>query len=288
MTAKLILPAILIVAFSVSQAQTSGVKKHITTNGISKKSTTRRMAPAPERMYGTPTSITQITDLPAGSTSYETVKSLIENYNVPITFADNNFHGKEGLKRGDFIVSLNGAYNFIKKSAVDAGLDTSLVNTYDRNKSYITSVRDIKDLSPESVYYTATQSLLEKWGVAAPFTKAKMLNANSPVSETEVYDILKVTLGYVSGGANSLNASISRDKFAAALNNAIAQNVSIVNSIHSMRQAAADDERRRLQDSVNTAETIRKQAIAKEIELKRMEAQKKEAEARQKLKDKNK
>ena len=197
------------------------------------------------------------------------------------------FHGKEALKRGDFIISLNGAFNAVKKASIDAGIDTSLVNTYDRNRSYITTVKDIKNLPSSSIYYEPTQSLIEKWGVAAPFTKSKVLNANSTVSETEAYDILMVTLGYHSAGINKLNEAISRDKFATILNNAVAQEVSLINSLHTVKQALLDAERRRQQDSINTAEIIRKKAIAKEIEAQKAEAQRKEVEARAKLKSKN-
>ena len=279
---KFILLLICLFALEFVSAQKKGTPRH-----TSLRTSAKRPITVLERSYGTPTSITQIIDVPENNPAYETLKNLIENYNVPITFSDNMFHGKEALKRGDFIISLNGAFNAVKKASIDAGIDTSLVNTYDRNRSYITTVKDIKNLPSSSIYYEPAQSLIEKWGVAAPFTKSKMLNANSTVSETEAYDILMVTLGYHSAGINKLNEAISRDKFATILNNAVAQEVSLINSLHSVKQALLDAERRRQQDSINTAEIIRKKAIAKEIEAQKAEAQRKEVEARAKLKSKN-
>ena len=279
----ILLALVFMFMFAYGSAQKKVVSKHST-----KQATTIRTTSVPSRAYGSATSIAQVTDVPQTSPAYESVKSLIENYSVPIVFSDNAFHGKEALHRGDFIVGLNGAYNAVKRVSVDAGLDTSLINTYDRNRSYITSVNEIKDLSQTSVYYEATQSLVEKWGVAAPFTKAKMLNPHAMVNEGEAYDILNVTLGYHSETGNKSTTSISREKFAIILNTAILQKISVIMSLQAIRQAESEAYRKRQQDSINYAEMIRKQAIAKEIEAKKLEAQKKEAEAREKLKEKDK
>lgn len=261
-------------------------KHKVVRKSSTKTSSSKKTVTTVERSFGTPTSITSITDLQENSPAYESVKNLVESYSVPLTYSDNTFHGKEMLRRGDFIVALNGAYNAVKTAATNAGLDTSILNTYDRNRTYLTSINDLKGLSPQSIYFNAAQSLIEKWGVAAPFAKSKVFNANSPVSETEAYDILKVTLGYTSGGSNGLNNAITREKFALVLNNAIAQKVSTINALHSANVAEQATEQVRAQDSMENLEMLRKQAMAKEIELKRMDAQKKEAEARQKLKNK--
>jgi len=138
------------------------------------------------------------------------------------------------------------------------------------------------------VDYPATQAWIEQWGIAAPFTKAKVLNPGSVMTEAEVYDILKVTLGYNSPGINPYTNGMSRDKFAIALNNAISQKISQVNDIAATRKMAADDERRSQELAFQLAEKQRKDSVAKEIELSRMDAQRKEAEAWSKLSDKEK
>ncbi len=101
--------------------------------------------------------------------------------------------------------------------------DTSLINTYDKHASYITSVGQIKDLKSSSVFFPAVQSMLERWGIAAMFTKAKLLNANATISEGEVYDILKVTMGYVNAGISKRAVAIKREVFAIMLAEAITQ-----------------------------------------------------------------
>ena len=148
-----------------------------------------------EKSFGSPTTITEVTDLTEASPGYDAEKNLIENYGVTMAYSDNTFKPKEPLRRGDFIVAYTSALAAVKKAMDAGGVDSSIINTYDKNASYITSVNDIKDLKPESVYYPATQALIERWGIAAPFTKAKVLNPGGVMTEAEVYDILKVTLG---------------------------------------------------------------------------------------------
>lgn len=277
---------ILITAFSLmlSVGDLQAQKKKVV-----KKSAKTTAVKFTEKSFGSPTSITEITDITdATSPAYDAEKNLIENYGVTMAYSDNTFKGKEPLRRGDFIVALNSALTAIKKAADSSAIDSSLVNTYDKNASYITSVNDLKDLKPTSVYYPATQALIERWGIAAPFTKAKVMNAGGVVTEAEVYDILKVTMGYTSPGSNPYSTAMSRDKFAIVLNNAMAQKMSQVNAIATSKRMAADDERRSQELAFKMAEKQRKDSVAKEIELRRLDAQKKEAEAWSKLSDREK
>ena len=170
------------------------------------------------------------------------------------------------------------------------GLDTALINTYDRNRggAYLTAITQVKDISETSIYYPASKSLIEKWGVAAPFALTKTLNANTTMPEKEVYDILRVTLGYNSAGANPYSAGITRSKFAIVLNNALSQKNTEINSLHSIQQAKRDEERKRQMDSLQRVDMMRKDSVAKEIELRKQEAAKKEEEARKKLLEKKK
>ncbi len=152
-----------------------------------------------EKAFGNPQSISDVKDVLENNEAYNALKSLIEDHHVTIVYSDNSFLGNANLNRGDFVVSFNSALDRIKDAIKDARLDTTLVNTYDRNKAYITSVTQVKDIRPGSVYYNAVQSLLEEWGINAPFTKAALLNASSLFYEDELYDILRVTLGFEYG-----------------------------------------------------------------------------------------
>ena len=278
-----ILPVALLLMITNAQAQKKVTKKKtVNKNTIVIKLT--------ERNFGNPTSISAITDIVVTDPAYESLKNLIENYGVTLTYADNTFRPKELLKRGDFVVALNSAFNNLRSKMEADGLDTALINTYDRNRggAYLTAITQVKDISETSIYYPAAKSLIEKWGVAAPFALTKTLNANTTMPEKEVYDILRVTLGYNSAGANPYSAGITRSKFAIVLNNALSQKNTEINSLHSIQQAKRDEERKRQMDSLQRVDMMRKDSVAKEIELRKQEAAKKEEEARQKLLEKKK
>ncbi|MDB5199444.1 MAG: cyanobacterial porin [Chitinophagaceae bacterium] len=282
---RIILPLVLLFLF----ADVQGQKKKVTTKkAVSNNTVVIKMA---ERNFGSPSSISAITDVIESDAAYESLKNLVENYGVTITYADNTFRGKESLKRGDFIVALNAALNNLKSKMDAAGVvDTTLFNTYDRNRggAYLTGVSQVKDLPETSIYFPAAKSLIERWGIAAPFALNKTLNANSTIPEKEVYDILRVTMGYNSAGVNPYSTAITRDKFAIVLNNAVTQKMTEINSLHTMQQAKRDAERRRQLDSLQRVDMLRKDSITKEIELRKQEAAQKEEEARKKLLEKKK
>ena len=278
-----ILPVALLLMITNAEAQKKVTKKKTVNNNTVVIKLT-------ERNFGNPTSISAITDIVVTDPAYESLKNLIENYGVTLTYADNTFRPKELLKRGDFVVALNSAFNNLRSKMEADGLDTALINTYDRNRggAYLTAITQVKDISETSIYYPASKSLIEKWGVAAPFALTKTLNANTTMPEKEVYDILRVTLGYNSAGANPYSAGITRSKFAIVLNNALSQKNTEINSLHSIQQAKRDEERKRQMDSLQRVDMMRKDSVAKEIELRKQEAAKKEEEARKKLLEKKK
>ena len=278
-----ILPVALLLMITNAEAQKKVTKKKTVNNNTVVIKLT-------ERNFGNPTSISAITDIVVTDPAYESLKNLIENYGVTLTYADNTFRPKELLKRGDFVVALNSAFNNLRSKMEADGLDTALINTYDRNRggAYLTAITQVKDISETSIYYPASKSLIEKWGVAAPFALTKTLNANTTMPEKEVYDILRVTLGYNSAGANPYSAGITRSKFAIVLNNALSQKNTEINSLHSIQQAKRDEERKRQMDSLQKVDMMRKDSVAKEIELRKQEAAKKEEEARKKLLEKKK
>ena len=243
-----------------------------------------------QRNFGSPTSISEITDITVADPAYDALKNLIENYGVTITYSDNTFRGKEVLNRGDFVVAFNSVLNNLKNKKESAGVDSSLINTYDRNRggAYLTAVTQVKDLTETSIYYPASKSLIEQWGIAEPFALSKTLSANTTMPEKEVYDIMRVTLGYNSAGVNPYSAGMTRNKFVIVLNNAVSQKMTEINSLHSVIQAQRDDDRRRQLDSLKRVDMARKDSVAKEIQLRKEEAAKQEEEARKKLKEKKK
>ncbi len=276
--------AVLLITFSFS---VFAQKKKV----VAKKSNTVTVKYT-ARNFGKISSITELTDMPETDPAYESVKNLIDKNAVIISYADNTFRGKDALRRGDFIVAFNSALVTIRKVMDNAGIigDTSLINTYDRNRggAYLTSISQVKDVNDKSIYFSASASLIERFGIAAPFALNKTLSPGSTIAEKEVYDILKATMGYQSAGTNPYTTAMSRNKFAIVLNNAVNQKLSEIYSIQSVMLANQAAERKRQMDSLNIVEAARKDSISKEIELRKLEAAKKEEEARKKLQDKKK
>ena len=260
-----------------------------------KKSTKNAIVKFTPKEFGTMTSVSDLRDEADSTREYASVKNLMENNGVTLAYADSTFQPKEPLRRGDFIVSLNSALDAIKKSADNSGLDsstsllnTNTTNTYDSTQSNVASVTEIKDLNETSLYYPATQSLVEKWHVTAPFSKTKSLNAGAVMTESEVYDILKNTLGYNSPGTNPYSKAMTRGKFAIILNNAVNQKLSEVNALSTTRSESLDSVRRQEELTLKQQEKQKADSLAKEAELSKIDAQKKEAEAWTKLSERDK
>ena len=269
--------------FGDVQAQKKKYKK-----SASAKKTTVKFTP---KEFGTLTSVADLRDESDSTREYTSVKNLIENNGVTLVYADSTFQPKAPLRRGDFIVALNSALEAVEKSAESNGLDSSasLLNTgtVDSNQSDVASVSDITDLNESSIYYPATQSLIEKWRYV-PVTKNKLLNAGQVMTESEVYDILKTTLGYTSPGSNPYSKAMTRGKFAIILNNAVNQKLSEVNALSTTRQESLDSVRRQEELTLKQQEKQRIDSLAKEAELSKIEAQKKESEAWTKLSEREK
>jgi hypothetical protein len=240
-----------------------------------------------EKGFGDPQSINDVKDVLENNEAYNALKNLIDNH-VLIVYADNSFLGNADLKRGDFVVSFNSVLDRIRDAAKNEGLDTSLVNTYDRNKAYITSVTQVKDIHPGSIYYNAVQSLLERWGINAPFTKAALLRANSIFYEDELKDILRVTLGFEYGKPAAGKAPIKRYRFAMVLNDALNFKLHQVEVLAREKKDKEEAEKSRVNAIIQQIEQSHRDSVSKEIEMRKMEAEKKEVEARKKLDEKNK
>ena len=77
-----------------------------------------------EQNFGTPSAVTDITDVADSNRSYNSVKSLVDKH-VTLTYDDNTFRGNEPIRRGDFLVALNSSLDAIKNVAVENGIDNS-------------------------------------------------------------------------------------------------------------------------------------------------------------------
>ncbi len=233
--------------------------------------------------FGNPQSISEVKDVLENNEAYNSLKDLIETYHVAIIYTNNSFLSNNNLKRGDFVVSFNSALEVIQEATKKESLDTVLINTYDRNRAYITSVTQVKDIKPGDIYYNPVQSLLERWGINAPFTKAAMLNANSLFYEDELSDIFRVTLGFEFEKGKPARVPVKRYRFAILLDEAINLKMKQIKMLANEKKAKEDAEKARVNAIIQQIEQNHRDSVSKEIELRKLEAQKKEVEARKKL-----
>jgi hypothetical protein len=242
-------------------------------------------APLPQQ-FSLPASVSDVADLKETDRFYQSVKDLVERYNVLVVYNDNTFRPNEPLRRGDFVISFNSALNALKYIKDSLAVDSSVVNTYDisRGGAYLSSASDVKDVSPTSYYYPATSSLVEKWGVAAPFTLSKTLSPTTVLPASLYASIMKVVLGYNVPASMNKSGNITRGDFAVALDSALNRKASDIYNIHQQVVQKKEEERRAQQAIIDQEEKQRKDSVAQEIELRKAEAQKQEMEARKKLK----
>ncbi|MEP6583445.1 MAG: S-layer homology domain-containing protein [Ginsengibacter sp.] len=256
-----------------------------------------------EPAFGSPSSVIDITDVADSNKSYNSVKSLLDQH-VTLTYADNTFKGNEPLRRGDFIVALNSALDAVKNVGAQNGLDSSGVSgmssgtmSGDNNSTTVTasstSVNSMQytDLKEGSVYYPAIQSLTEK-GVTMPYTDAKNFNPGATVSEKEVYDVLNQVFNYDKSGMNPYTTSISRNKFAMVLNNAVSVKLQEQYTMMDQKNAQAEQlrqqEKARMDSELLQQDQMRKDSLNKAYQAEQLEIEAKAVEAQSKKKHRNK
>ena len=116
------------------------------------------------------------------------------------------------------------------------------------------------------------QSLLERWGINAPFTKAAVLNANSLFYEDELYDILRVTLGFEYGKGKPGKVAVKRYRFAIILNDALNLKMQQVEVLANEKKAKEDAEKARVNAIIQQIEQNHRDSVSKEIEMRKEEA----------------
>lgn len=271
--------------------------------------------PAPkfvEQNFGTPSSVSDITDIADSNRSYNSVKSLVDKH-VTLTYDDNTFRGNEPLRRGDFIVALNSALDAIRNVAVENGIDSMMNAANSNNAATVdnananttttttenatpsdkttaaTNATGFTDLEEGSVYYPAVQSLIEK-GVTAPFGNAKKLDPGAAVSEKEVYDVLNQLFNYDKTGMNPYTTAMSRNKFAMVLNNAVdnklQQEYTMIDQKNAEAEQLRQEEKARLATEMQQQEQMRKDSLNSAYQAEQQEIERKALEAQSKKKHK--
>lgn len=270
-----------------------------------------------EQNFGTPSAVTDITDVADSNRSYNSVKSLVDKH-VTLAYDDNTFRGNTPIRRGDFLVALNSSLDAIKNVAADNGIDNSTnINANNAISDSANTVDDVNananpstnakasanvdngtnsinpnqftDVEEGSVYYPAIQALIQK-GISVPFNDSKKLNPGAIMSEKEVYDILNQVFNYDKTGMNPYATSMTRDKFAMVLNNAVSNKIQQEYALIDQKNAEAEQlrqqEKTRLANEMAQQEQMRKDSLNSAYQAEQQEIEKKALEAQSKKKHK--
>ena len=255
-----------------------------------------------EKSFGTPSSVMDVTDISDSSKAYNSVKSLLDKH-VILTYDNNTFRGNEPIRRGDFIVALNSSLDVVKRVAADNGIDSSfnVTNTSSNGNMSAASVAEnstssdnkmstgLTSVPENSVYYPAAQALIAK-GVNASFADSKKLNAGETMSESEVYDALNKVFGYDKSGMNPYAKTMSRNKFAMVLNNAVSNKLmeeyALVDKNNAQAEQMRQQEKERMTQEMASQEQMRKDSMNNAYKAEQMEIEKKALEAQSKKKHK--
>ena len=255
-----------------------------------------------EKSFGTPSSVMDVTDISDSSKAYNSVKSLLDKH-ITLAYDDNTFKGNEPIRRGDFIVALNSSLDALKQVAAENGIDSSfnVANTSSNGAMSAASVAEntsastntsstgFTDVQESSVYYPAIQALAAK-GVSAPFADSKKFNAGAPMTESEVYDALNKVFGYDKSGMNPYAKTMSRNKFAMVLNNAVSNKLmeeyAMIDKNNAQAEQLRQQEKERLAQELASQEQMRKDSMNNAYKAEQMEIEKRALEAQSKKKHK--
>lgn len=143
------------------------------------------------------TSVSQLKDVNTTDKYYPALKSLVEKFGVVAGFPDGTFRGNAPLTREQFVALLNASLDRINevseasydgKEAEADGLGImGLINSpYDPNQTNITSMSQIKDVGASAWYYSALQSLVERYGITLVDADKNFRAANA-LTEKDYY-----------------------------------------------------------------------------------------------------
>ncbi len=169
------------------------------------------------------TSISQMPDVKPTDKHYQALQNLVERYGVIDGYPDGTFRAHTPLTRGEFAkvlnVSLERIGELVEASETEI-LNQELFNTYSANKTNITSLSQVKDIRPTNEYYTAIESLIERYGI--DITDAdKNFRPEKAITEKEFYTwIAGIFSGRLSGKPSATKA-ITRGEFAIVMSDAL-------------------------------------------------------------------
>ncbi len=166
------------------------------------------------------TSVSQLTDVKKTDKYYAALQSLVEKYGVVAGFPDGTFRGNSPLTREQFAALLNASLDRINEvseasydgkeaEADDLGIMGLINAPYDPKQTNVTSMSQIKDVGASAWYYSALQSLVERYGICLADTDKNFRAANA-VTEKEYYTWIGAIFDGRFSGTPSATKAITR------------------------------------------------------------------------------
>lgn len=185
------------------------------------------------------TSVSQLKDVKTTDKYYAALKSLVEKYGVLGAFPDNTFRGAQPLTREQFVVLLNSGFD--RLSEIDQSSDSrdepddddlgilGLINVpYDPGNTNITSISQLKDVPPNTEYYNALQSLVERYGVNLADADKNFRPAKA-VTEKEFYTWIAGIFRAGVSGTQSATKTMTRGESIIIFNDALDSVLAAIN-----------------------------------------------------------
>ncbi len=193
------------------------------------------------------TSVSQLDDVKSSDKHFAALKSLVEKYGVVAGFPDGTFRGNSPLTREQFFALLNASldrvneiseasYDGKEADADDLGIMGLISVPYDPNQTNITSMSQIKDVGASAWYYSALQSLVERYGICLADADKNFRAANA-VTEKEYYTWIGTIFGGRFSGSPSATKVITRGDAMIIFNNALD---SVIDNIATKAAARAE------------------------------------------------
>ncbi|MBD2313469.1 S-layer homology domain-containing protein [Desertifilum sp. FACHB-1129] len=161
----------------------------------------RESVPAPV------TSIGQVKDVSRNDPYYEALRSLIEQYQLNLTYADGTFRGNQALTRADFVVYLHQV------------LENLEVLPLSNAHSLPAATAQARDIQPTDFYYEALQELVENYGLTFNLIQGEF-RPRRAITKGEATRYLYQVFGYPEGSMNNV-LSLRRGEFVIELYQAL-------------------------------------------------------------------
>lgn len=168
------------------------------------------------------TMVGQFKDVLSTDEHFLALQSLTERYGVIVAYKDGNFHSEIPLSRGQFAMFLDQGLGVIVKLIESAATNGKFkaFKQFSANNLKLRSVSAIKDLTPQSPYYQAVKSLIERYGINFVDADGKF-RPEQPITEKESQNWLDGVFNTGNNPKNTTSKNINRGQFVIRFNDVL-------------------------------------------------------------------